>query len=446
MTAAEPAVERVFALTPLQEGLLVDSLAAPEASLYLEQIVLDLPGDISVRAMAGAWRAAVARHAILRTSFHWRDLERPLQVVHRAAIVPIVHQDLSRLAAQRRAEAVHQFLEQDKAQLFAFDRPPLLRLAVLRHGAHRHQLVVTLHHILLDGWSLGILMTDVARLYTSLAAGATPRLEPPPAFADYVAWIGAQDPGAAERYWRRELGDFAGAPPLARRRRGHAHDHRELEVELTAAETGAARARARAQRITLNTIVLVAWSAVLAAELGTDDVVVGAVVSGREAPVRGIEGMVGLCINTVPVRVRVAAERRADVLLAELHARQLEQREFQYCSLTAVHGWSGMPHDRPLFESIFIFENHAAGGGGYGRARAFERTGYPLTVIVSIDGNLRIRILYDAAVVEPEVAARLAGRVREVVGALAGDAERPLGEVAHSSTLETADAFERHAV
>ena len=429
MTTIDADVERVFGLTPLQEGLLVESLAAPGASLYLEQVVVELHGALSMPAMAKAWRAVVARHAVLRTSFHWRDLERPLQVVHRRVVVPISHNDLGRLPPERRAAAARRFLELDRTRGFAFDRAPLLRVAVLRHGASGHRLVVTLHHILLDGWSLGIVMDDVGRLYKGFAEDAPARLDEPPEFGDYVAWVGEQDPAAAERYWRRQLGDHEGAPPVARRFGGHgrAHDHRELELALTPAESAAARERARAERVTLNTVVLGAWALVLGAELGTDDIVVGTVVSGREAPVAGMESMVGLCINTVPVRICVASDLPAGAWLAELHVRQLEQREYQHCALTAVHGWSGTPRGRPLFESIFIFENHASGRT---RARAFERTSYPLTVIVGVTGELTVRMLYDASVIEREAVRRLARRLRSVLAGLARDAGRPLRQVA----------------
>ena len=258
MTAVQADVDRVYALTALQEGLLVESLAAPGASLYLEQVVVELPGALSVPALAKAWRAVVDRHAVLRSSFHWEGLERPLQVVHRHVQFGVTHHDLGRLPPAKRPAAVRWYLERDKERPFTFERAPLLRVAVLRHGPARHQLVVTMHHILLDGWSLGIVMDDVSRLYRGFADGVPVQLPPPPVFGDYVAWVDEHELGEAERFWRRELGDHEGAPPLARRFGGHSreHDHRELELALSAGESAAARERARSLRVTLNTLVL----------------------------------------------------------------------------------------------------------------------------------------------------------------------------------------------
>ncbi len=438
MIAVSPDVKRVCALTPLQEGLLVESLAAPATGLYLEQIVAELPNGLSMSAISDAWRAVVARHDVLRSSFHWRDLDRPLQVVHRQAPVSVSHQDLRRLPPARRADAARWFLDHDKSEGFNFERAPLLRVAVLRYGAARHQLVVTLHHILLDGWSLGIVMADLERLYQGFAQGTPVRLDEPPSFADYVAWLEVQEPEAAERYWRRELRGYRALSSIARRvgSHGSSPDHREFELAITSAETQAARARASSERVTPNTIVLGAWMLALAAELQTDDLVVGTVVSGREAPVARMDEIVGLCMNTVPVRMRLPAQQSADVWLAQLHAKQLKQREYQYCALTSVHGWSEMPRGRPLFESIFIFENHAR-STGRGQAWAFERTSYPLSVIVGVGGELAVRILYDASLIDSEAVQRLAGRLRSALAQLARDARRPLGELGDPTQAET---------
>jgi surfactin family lipopeptide synthetase C len=444
VTTATANVESIRELSPLQEGLLVESLAAPGAGLYLEQVVVALEGAISMPAMARAWQAVAERHEVLRTSFHWRDLERPIQVVHRRVRVPVSHNDLRPVPAGHRAEALRWFLRQDKTRAFEFATAPLLRVAVLRHGPAAHHLVITMHHILLDGWSLQIVLDEVGRLYREHADLVPARLHPAPSYAGYIDWLRGQDEEAAERFWRRELGDYEGAPSVGRLsgrngRAAPAHDHAELELPVPRAIGEAARSRARSERVTLNTVVLGAWALVLGAELQVSDLVVGAVVSGREAPLDGIEAMVGLCINTIPVRVPLDGDRPAGAWLADLHRRQLEMRDYQHCALTSVHGWSGAPRGRPLFESIFIFENHApAEQGRSAGGRAFERTNYPLTVIVGVTPELTLRLLYDASVVEPDVVRRLAGRLVAVLGELGANAQRPLRELRATPAKERA--------
>ena len=270
---------------------------------------------------------------------------------------------------------------------------------------------MTLHHILLDGWSLGIVIDEVARAYRSLVDGVPCTFEPPRPYHEFVAWLRDQDLVEAERFWRDEIGGYEGAPPLARlagrttagtRAWSYAEHERVVPGEIA----GPLRRVARAKRVTLNTAVLGAWAALLGQELGTDDLVIGAVVSGREAAGDGIERVVGLCINTVPVRVRLPADRPVGSWLAELQAELVDLRRFEYCPLTDVHGWSGVPRGQPLFESIFIFENHAPqqaeGSPPSPAGRAFERTSYPLTVIVGVAPELTLRVLYDTSVVEPD--------------------------------------------
>jgi amino acid adenylation domain-containing protein len=418
--------------------MLVESLANPEAGLYVEQIVLEMRGAVSMRALSEAWRALVERHAALRTSFHWRDMERPVQAVHQAVTVPVSHKDLGRLPPERREAAVAWFLDEDRRRGFRFDRAPLLRVAVLRLGPGAHRLVVTLHHILVDGWSLGILMAELSLLYRGAVEGIPVHLERPPPFELYIAWLRERDPEAAEAYWRGALGDHAGAPPLSRLTgageagaRGHAYA--ELDEPVPGALDERLRRMARDRRITLNTAVLGAWGILLAGELGTDDLVVGAVVSGREAPVAGIDRVVGLCINTVPVRLRIAPERPVGEWLDGLQAQQVEMRDVQHHPLTEVHGWSGVPRGRPLFESIFIFENHAARppGGPMRPAsgRAFERTSSPLTVLVGVVPRLSLKLLHDRSVVETEAARRLMTRLVGLLDGIARDPSRAIGDL-----------------
>jgi amino acid adenylation domain-containing protein len=436
VTASTRDVEGIYELSPLQEGLLVESLAAPQAALYVEQVVLELKGPLSMPMLAQAWNRMAARHAILRTAFHWRDLERPLQVVHRRVTIPVSHADLRALPPERRGSAVALYLEQDRARGFDFERAPLLRIGVLRHGAARQQLVLTLHHILLDGWSLGIVIDEVGRVYRGLVDGVPCRLDPARAYHEYISWLRDQDQGSAERHWRKALDGYEGVAPLARlggrarvaeRRWSFAEHERIVPAEISAP----LRQVARAQRVTLNTAVLGAWAVLLGQELGTDDIVIGAVVSGREAAIEGIERMVGLCINTVPVRARPMPDSPVGAWLGELQSELVELRRFEHCPLTDVHGWSALPRGQALFESIFIFENHAPqqqAGGAVGRA--FERTSYPLTVIVGLAPELSVKLLYDSSVVGREVVERLTARLVDLLARISRDPQQPIARLA----------------
>src|SRR6266567_2003878 len=205
MTGTDSKVESIYELSPLQQGLLVESLMAPQAGLYVEQIVFDLTGPFSMPAMAWAWRQVVAHHPALRSSFHWRDVERPVQVVHRSVTLPVVHNDLRQLPPSRREEAVNSYLQDDRHKGFQLDRAPLVRLAVFQLTTATHRLAASLHHILLDGWSLGLVMHEVAMLYRSRVEGVPCQLEARAPYEEYITWLRNQDLGAPEKYWRQVL-------------------------------------------------------------------------------------------------------------------------------------------------------------------------------------------------------------------------------------------------
>ena len=238
-----------------------------------------------------------------------------------------------------------------------------------------------------------------------------------------MAWLRDQDLIEAERFWRDAIGDYEGAPPLARlggrttagtRAWSYAEHERVVPGEIA----GPLRRVARAKRVTLNTAVLGAWAALLGQELGTDDLVIGAVVSGREGAGDGSSAS-SACAST-RARPRAPPGRPpVGSWLAELQAELVDLRRFEYCPLTDVHGWSGVPRGQPLFESIFIFENHAPqqaeGSPPSPAGRAFERTSYPLTVIVGVAPELTVRVLYDTSVVDRTTVERLTGRLLELL-------------------------------
>jgi amino acid adenylation domain-containing protein len=444
VSAAARDVESVYELSPLQEGLLVESLANPGAGLYVEQVLLDLPGALSPPALARAWRAVVERHPILRTSFHWQGLERAVQVVHRNVNVPIAHNNLRAVPPDRRTSAVAWFLQEDRARGLRFDRAPLLRVTMLQHGAAASRVVVTMHHILLDGWSVGIVVDEVARLYRSYVDGVPCRLDAARPYGEYIAWLRTQDRRAAEVYWRRALEGLETAPSLTRLGGTSERVSRFAELETGVPPDVAERlARTtRELRVTQNVAVLGAWAVVLGAELGVTDLVVGAVVSGRDASLARIDSVVGLCINTVPVRVRIRPDAAIGRWLADLHAEQLELREHQHSALTDVHGWSGLPRGRPLFESVFIFENHAAPQQGPSRGRAFERTNYPLTVLVGVTPTLSVKVLYDASIVSREVVERLLRRLNDALDRIGRDPSTAVEALLRAGSEEERRALE----
>jgi amino acid adenylation domain-containing protein/non-ribosomal peptide synthase protein (TIGR01720 family) len=434
----DPGVEDLYPLTPMQEGLLFHSLlAGTGADPYFEQLTAEVEGDLDEAAFAAAWQRVVERHTALRTGFLRDGLERPLQLVRRAVEIPWTHEDWRGLPPAEREARWRGLLAADRARGFDLARPPLLRLALARTGEETRRLVWSSHHILLDGWCIPLLLNEVFTLYGAAVAGRAAALPPARPYRDYIAWLDRRDPAEAERYWRRRLAGFAAPTPVpfdrsAGSRAPRPEDYCEREIILPATRM---EALAQRLRVTLNTLVQGAWALTLARYAQASDVVFGAVVSGRPAELPGVESMVGLFINTVPVRVEIPAGGPASAWLARLQEEQIEQRPHDWTPLTEIQQRVDLPAGEPLLSSLLVFESYPFDATLGDRLEGLrirevalaERTNYPLTLTVVARGGLALRLIADPRF-EPATVRRLLAHLETLLEGLAADPEsRPAG-------------------
>ncbi|HVG44159.1 MAG TPA: amino acid adenylation domain-containing protein, partial [Longimicrobium sp.] len=418
-------VEDLYPLTPLQQGMLFHALHSPEADAYAEQVALTLQGDVRPEAFAAAWQAVVDRNPALRTGFVWEGVKQPMQVVYRQAAVPVRTEDWSALPHAEREARWAALLEDDRAAGWELRRAPLIRLALARVGDAEWRFLLSSHHLLMDGWSMALVFADFAAAYDAVRNGREAILPRRPAFRDYVAWIGERPEGAAEAFWRARLGGLDEPTPLpldrAPARAGRpAQEHGQETLPIPADTVAALMEAARRHRVTASTLAQAAWAVVLARHTGRREVVFGTTVSGRPPEVPGVEEMVGLFINTVPVLVRVPPAEPLAEWLRALQSEQAEARDHELAPLARIRAWSGLPGEAPLFETIFVYENYPVGGGGGAgeepafavtSARAAERTNYALSLVMApAAGGMRATATYDARRLDPDrVRALLAG-------------------------------------
>ncbi|MFZ5915510.1 MAG: non-ribosomal peptide synthetase, partial [Chloroflexota bacterium] len=426
-------IEAVYALSPMQQGMLFHSLYAPESGVYLEQLSAILRGHLDVAAFERAWQRVTERHAVLRTSFVWKRLDKTLQVVHKRVSLPLELQDWRGLSSAEQDARLEAFLQADRNRGFNLAAPPLLRLALLRLADDAYRLVWSHHHLLLDGWSLPLLMREVRTFYQAFSQGRDLDMGPAHPFRNYIAWLQQQDQAAAEIYWRRMLQGFEAPTPLvvdrdpAQRRPDQGYG--EQETVLPQESTAMLEALARQHRLTLSTIVQGAWALLLHRYSGQDDVVFGTTVSGRPADLPGAETMVGLFINTLPLRTSVPSDVSVVVWLKQLMARQVEMRQYEYSSLVQIQEWSDVPRGAPLFESIFVFENYPVdaslrrqeGSLKFEDVRAVEQTNYPLTVVSGPGERLALRIAYDRRRFDDDAIGRMLGHLKTLLEGIAAD-------------------------
>ncbi|MGP3953447.1 amino acid adenylation domain-containing protein [Streptomyces sp. 7N604] len=411
--ATQSGLQDILPLAPLQEGLLFHSVYDETATdVYLVQQAIDLQGDLDVAALRAAGQALLARHDNLRAAFRYAGLQRPVQLIPRQVELPWEEVDLTHLPEDERLPAADRALEADRLRRFDLTKPPLLRFTLMRLGEQRFRFVLTNHHILLDGWSRPMVVRELLALYASGGdAGGLPRVRP---YRDYLQWLADQDRDTAEAAWREVLDGLDGptlvAPQAGERLPGVPE---RVERELDASTYEALSALARARGLTLNTLVQGAWAVVLGRLTGRDDVVFGATVSGRPPEIAGIETMVGLFINTLPVRVRL---RPYEPLLDTLQRVQDEQTRLQPHQQLGLAEIQRLAGAGELFDTTMVFENYPvdiapeydedggrgqdngnAGGDGLPGVdvtgtRNRDATHYPLALVAVGRGSLRLRL------------------------------------------------------
>jgi len=447
--------ESVYPLTPMQQGILFHSRLAAEpegaTELYVAQFNCALYGALDAEAFRGAWQRVIDRHAVLRTSFHWSGLDQPLQAVWHPIAAPLAVLDWRSLDAAEQPVRLAELLRADRHRGFEARQAPLLRITLLRLAEAEHRMIFSFHHLLLDGWSMPLLFGELLRLYEALRTGERLALPPALPFRDYVDWLARMDaasPGAAEAFWRQELAGFTAPTPLPLEARADrepgATDATRRFQPLTAEETGALQRLARRGHVTLGTLVQGAWAILLARHAATEDVLFGATSSGRPAELPGAEGMLGLFIATLPVRVAVDAARPLLPWLADLQQHLARLREMEHCPLAEIQRWSDVPRGTSLFESLVVFENYpvdlgAASPGAsqenslrIGGLQAVQNTNYPLTLVGALHGDaLLLRLAFDGNRHSAPPVLRALAQMAALLRALGGSTEDgpPLGSL-----------------
>ncbi|SEN19184.1 amino acid adenylation domain-containing protein, partial [Stigmatella aurantiaca] len=417
-----PGAEDIYPLSPLQQGMLFHALLSVELGMYFEQAVWRFGGTLQAPAFRRAWQEVVDRNPILRTGFFWGEVPEPLQVVHPRVELPWQELDWREVPATERHTRLEAFLQEDRAQGFELSRPPMMRVAIVRMGDNDSWIIWSFHHILLDGWSASLLLKDLFELYGAFVQGQQLQLPPRPAFREYIAWLQGQDSTEAQAYWTRELQGFTAPTPLPGARSldrtgSESSQQRELEVQLSDASTEAVQAFARKHKLTVNTVAQAAWALVLGRYSGEPEVVFGSTLAGRPPELTGAEAIVGVLINTLPVRVRLPAGAVLLTWLQDLQAQQLEQRQHQHCPLVQIQKWSEVPRERALFDSLFVFdypmdasEKERLGILDAETFRPSQRTNYPLTATLGFPrGKLELRLAhepqaFDAALIDQVLA------------------------------------------
>ncbi|MEY4544398.1 MAG: hypothetical protein RL685_593 [Pseudomonadota bacterium] len=449
-------IETIAAVSPLQQGILFHSLRSRESDPYFYQVVFQLSGVLDVARLTRAWQLAVDRHQVLRAEYRWEETATPLQVIFKKRAVEIEQLDWRAHGAAEQFRELQHLLEAERVAGFDFRHASGVRLRLIQLGEGERWLTWHYHHVTLDGWSMALVVGDALRFYQELQNGADVRPRAALPYTAYVEWLQKQQQTEAVAYWKQLLAGFDDVTPLPRVPRRRAPGFGEKPTRLGVEQSELVREAAKAMGVTLNTLVQGAWALLLGRYSDVPEVVFGATVAGRAAPLAGIEDAAGLFINTLPVRVKLEPRLLVQDWLRGIQQQNLDSRRYEHTPLIDVRRCAGLAGDEALFGSVLVFDNYpidevlrqqpgalrvqplrlSAEEG----AQASGRNNYELTLSVSPGRQLSLTLAYHAEWFEHDHVTELAEQLEQLLLALCRSPHECLANIGLDACL--AQAFE----
>ncbi len=442
-------IEDVYPLSPMQEGMLFDTLLAPGSGIYLMQDRFELQGFVDAAVFKQAWQQVLDRQPVLRTAFHWETASSPRQIVLRRVELPFDYLDWREIPPARQEALLEQLLREERELGFDFAKPPLMAIRLLRLTEDRYCFIRSYHHILVDAWCMSLILVELKQNYERLMRGQPGCQAAAPSFRDYLAWLQQQDEAATERFWRNYLRGFDEPTPIAIGKAAQAEADKNSTVGdammlMTASETRDLNALAQRYRLTPNTLIQAAWALLLSRYSGNSEVLFGVTVAGRPVDLPGSDTMLGVFINSLPLRVRLRPEQALRDFLDGLLEQNLEIRQFEHASLLQIQAWSDLPRGTALFESLLVFENYPIDPSlrsGEGLLNIVDvktrtHTNYPLNGMVIPGERLHLQITYHTDRYGRAAVERMLGHFYNLLTAIVRKPEQRLGELTLLSERE----------
>ena len=419
------------------------------------QISFGIDGPLDPAVFEACWNRLVARHDILRTVFTHKGADRPLQIVARQAAIDFRFEDIRALSEDGQSDFLAAVRDRDRKEGFDLMVKVPMRVSVFKKTEQSFEVVWSYHHLLIDGWCAGILMSEFFEAYGILRQGGATAVIPAAPYGDYIRWVEHLDRQATIDYWRDYLQGYDHPAVLPKGTWGEEGFRQETSIlEIGPQTVEGVKRFAAGNRVTVNTVVQTAWALVLGKYCGSDDVVFGATVSGRPAQVAGIENMAGLFINTVPVRIRIDPEKTMARLVRDVQADALQSQSHHYGSLADIQAVTSLKQD--LLDHVLVFENYPLAdeligleqkyplGFAIRDVKVFEQTSYDLALVVEPGRTVRVEFRYNASVFSGDLMEQVKEAFGAVIASVAGGAEMTIGEL-RRSLMSTAEKNERDA-
>ncbi|GAA0372815.1 non-ribosomal peptide synthase/polyketide synthase [Bacillus horti] len=450
-------IQDIYPLSPMQEGLLFHALLDKKSNAYFEQFVFDITDrNMELSLIEESINEVIARHEVFRSLFIVDKVKQPQQVVLRERKITVAYQDITDIAQEEKLSFIQQYKLEDRERSFDLAKDVLTRLAVIKTGDHSYTWIWSYHHIVMDGWCLSTVFNELMSIYESKKKGQSVQLEKNVPYSRYIQWLQEQDRDEALTYWESYLSGYneqAALPRWKNHAQRERYEQGQFSFYLSEVLTSQLIQLAAKQHVTLNTLVQTAWAILLQKYNHTDDVVFGAVVSGRPASIKGIEKMVGLFINTIPVRVKSGEGAFTD-LLKEVQQGALGAEEHSFVPLYEIQNKSILKQQ--LFDHILVFENVPIQKSSAATSteleelqfqindfEAFEQTSYDFDVTIGPSKELFVKFSYNSFIHEASMIKQIASHFQHILAQVAVD---PLIQIADIDILtpserKTIDSF-----
>jgi iturin family lipopeptide synthetase B/iturin family lipopeptide synthetase C len=449
-------IENIYRLTPLQEGMYFFALYDQSSLASFEQISYRLKGELNVTLVKRSLDELGRRHQVLRTVFNHEKKDLPLQVVLSEQQVEFFYKNIAGNDTEAEQEKlVVAYKERDRRRTFDLTRDVLMRVAVIELADNRCEFIWSFHHILMDGWSIGILLSEYFELYNSYVQNRAHRLPPVVPYSTYIDWLEKQAKEKSKAYWRRYLEGFSAATSIPRKRgpgaKGRGYKNEKYAFLVEKEKVAGLNRLAGEYQVTLNTIIQTIWGILLGKYNASQDVVFGVVVSGRPAEIKDVESMVGLFINTIPLRVKFEVKTRFDELVKRVQRETILAEPYHYYALVDIQAET--PLKQKLIDHVLAFENYPIAERIYGMAdrreqdnsgtplrlsnlQAFEQSIYDFNVVIAPGEQLFVSFYYNNNVYDRELLERIASHLKRVVDQVIGNEKIYVCQLSFLSAVE----------
>ncbi|QNR66951.1 amino acid adenylation domain-containing protein [Paenibacillus peoriae] len=449
-------IENIYSLTPMQKGMWFHNALDRQTAAYFEQTRFTMRGALDVQLFERSWMELAKRHLVLRANFVKGPAGEPLQIIYRDKPVGFEYEELLHLQVDEKQAYLDKKAEDDKRRGFDMEYDALVRVTILRTEEQSYHVLWSFQHILMDGWCLAQLTQELFEIYSALTSGTQPAGDKGSDYGAYIEWLEKQDDQAASGYWTAFLSGYEGQTVLPGQKETASNDR--FTADHVTAELGEDLSErmdrvAKQRLVTVNTLLQAAWGVMLQKYNGTNDAVFGSVVAGRPAEIPGIESMIGLFINTVPVRVTSEADTVFADLMAKLQERALESGRYDYYPLYEIQARSVQKQN--LINHIIAFENYPvdeqmeqAGDQQHGDltiadVQMEEQTNYNFNVTVVPGVEIEIRFDFNAEVFDKDSIERLKGHLVHLLEQVTDNPEITVGELELVTEAEKADLLGR---